>query len=62
MFDLTSMQDSTETYHYPEIVGEPMRLELNFTYPLENVTELTVLRERMSSIAVDKFRFVGKII
>ena len=31
---LTSMQDSTENYHYPELVGEPLRLELNFTFPL----------------------------
>ena len=29
--------------------------ELNFTNPLENVTELIVLGERMSSVAVDKF-------
>ena len=37
-----------------------MRLELNFTQPLENVTELIVLRERMSSVAADKFGVVGK--
>ena len=55
VFDLTSMQDATENCHYPELVGEPLRLELNFTNPLENVTELIVLGERMSSIAVDKF-------
>ena len=43
VFDLTSMQDATENCHYPELVGEPLRLELNFTNPLENVTELIVL-------------------
>ena len=43
VFDLTSMQDATENCHYPELVGEPPRLELNFTNPLENVTELFVL-------------------
>ena len=43
VFDLTSMQDATENCHYPELVGEPMRLELNFTFLLENVTELIVL-------------------
>ena len=53
VFDLISMQDATENCHYPELVGEPLRLELNFTYPLENVTELIVLGERMSSVAVD---------
>ena len=45
MFDLTSMQDATENCHYPELVGEPFRLELNFTFPLKHVTELIVLGE-----------------
>ena len=45
VFDLTSMQDATENCFYPELVGEPLRLELNFTFPLEHVTELIVLRE-----------------
>ena len=31
VFDLTSMQDATENCHYPELFGEPLRLELNFT-------------------------------
>ena len=60
VFDLTPMQDATENCHYPEPVGEPLRLELNFTIPLENITELTVLGERMSSVAVDRFGVVGK--
>ena len=57
---LTSMQGATENLHYPELVGQPLRLELNFSFPLEPVTELIVLGERMSSIAVDKFGIVGK--
>ena len=32
VFDSTSMQDATENCHYPELVGEPLRLELNFTF------------------------------
>ena len=60
VFDLNSMQDATENCHYLELVGEPLRLELNFTNPLENITELIVLGERMSSVAVEKFRVVGK--
>ena len=60
VFDLTSMQDATENCRYPELVGEPLRLELNFTFPLEHVTELIVLGERMSSVAVDKFSVIGK--
>ena len=62
VFDMTSMQDATEKCHYPELVGEPLRLELNFIFPLEHVTELIVLGERMSSVAVDKFGVVGKTI
>ena len=60
VFDLTSMQHATEKCHYPEFVGEPLRLELHFTHLLENVTEFIVLGERMSSAAVDKFGVVGK--
>ena len=60
VFDLTSMHDATENCHYPQLVGEPLRLELNFTNPLENVTELIVLGEQMSSVAVDKFGVVRK--
>ena len=60
VFDLISMQDATENCHYLELVGEPLGLELSFTHPLENATELTVLGERMSSVAIDKFGVVGK--
>ena len=60
VFDLTSMQDANENCHYPEIVGEPLRLEVNFASPLEHVTELIVLGERMSLVAIDKFGVVRK--
>ena len=32
--DMTSLQDATESCHYSELVREPLRLELNFTFPL----------------------------
>ena len=60
VFDLPSMQAATENWHYPELVGEPLRLELNFTFPSKHVTELTVLGERMPLVAVDIFDAVGK--
>ena len=60
VFDLTSMQDATEHCHYPELIGELLRLELYFSSPLENVTEVIVLGERLSSVAVYKFGVVGK--
>ena len=59
VFDLTSMQDATEHCHYPELIGEPLRLELYFNSPLENATEIIVFGERMSCVAVDKFGVVG---
>ena len=34
VFELTSIEDATENCHYPELVVEPLRLELNFTRPL----------------------------
>ena len=60
MFDLFSMQYATKNCRYPELVGEPLRPELNFTFLLEHATELILLGERMSSVAVDKFGVVGK--
>ena len=60
VFDLTSLQDATEHCHYLELVGEPLRLELYFGSPLVNVTEVIVLGECLSSVAVDKFGVVGK--
>ena len=60
VFDLISMQDATEKCHYPEIVGEPLSSGLIFTFPLQHVTELIVLGERMSWVAVDKFGVFGE--
>ena len=60
VFDLTSMQDAIGKCPCRELVGEPLRLDLNFVIPLEHVTEPIVLVERMSSVAVDKFGVVGE--
>ena len=60
VFGLNSMQDATEHCRYPELNGEPLRLELCFSSTLENVTEVILLGERMSSVVVNKFGVVGK--
>ena len=60
VFDLTSMQDATEYCCYPELIREPLRLELYLSSPPENVTEVIVLGERMSCVAIDKFGVVEK--
>ena len=60
VFDLTSVQDATEKFHYPEPAGVPLRLELNFAFPYKHVTELIVLGKQVSLVAVDKFGVVGE--
>ena len=55
VFELTSMQIAPGNSHYPELVGGPLRPELNFTFPLEDVTEMIVLEGRNSLAAVDEF-------
>ena len=61
VFDLSSKEDATENCQYPELVGEPLRLELNFTSPIENVTQYTVLGERTFSVAIDKLCVDGNL-
>ena len=34
VFDLDSFQSATENCYYRELFGEPLRLQLNFTFPL----------------------------
>ena len=60
VFDLNSMKDATEHCLYPGLVGEPLRLELYLSSLQVNVTEVIVLGEPTSSVAVDKFGVVGK--
>ena len=60
VFDLTSLQDAGENVHYPELSGESVRLEMFFEHPLTNVTELIVLRERISTVKIDQFGTVDK--
>ena len=60
VFDLTSMQDATETCNYLKLVREQLRPQLNFNLLLKCVTELAVLWERMSLVAVDQFGVFGK--
>ena len=60
VFDLISIQDATVNCHYPQLIGEPLRLELFFIFRLDYFTQLFVLGEWMSSVAVDKFGVVEK--
>ena len=60
VFDLTSLQDAAEHLHYPELSGESLRLEMFFQFPLEQVTEVIVLGERLSNVQIEKFGTVAK--
>ena len=60
VFDMTSLQDAAETSHYPELSGESLRLEMFFQFPLEQITEVIVLGERLSNHKIDKFGTVAK--
>ena len=42
VFNLTLRQDATEHCHSPDLNGEPLRLELYFSSPPENVTEVII--------------------
>ena len=42
VFDLTPMKDDTENCLYSELVDEPLRMDLSFTFPLKQLTELIV--------------------
>ena len=61
VFVSTSRQDTTEKCQNLELVAGRMGLVLKFTFPPEHVSELSVLRERMSLFAVHTFRVVRKI-
>ena len=46
--------------HQPKLVGEPLMLELNRTFPQKRGTEFIVLGKWLTSVAVDNFGVVGK--
>ena len=61
VFYLTSMQDATENCHYLELVGKPLRLELNFTLLLEKVTEPTVLLNECCRLQLKSLVFLKRM-
>ena len=43
VYDLTSTQDATENWHYQQLVGELLRLELIYTFPVPSVKKFVVV-------------------
>ena len=60
VFDLNSLQDAAEQLHFPDFSGESLRLETFFQFPLEQVTEVIFLGERLAKFQFDKFGTVAK--
>ena len=60
VLDLISIKVPNEHSNYPKLVGRTLRPGINFTSPLEPVTELIFFGERISSVSVDKVIIVGK--
>ena len=60
VFNLTSLQDAAEQLHYPDFCGESLNLEMFFQFPLDQVTEVIVLGERLSNIQIEQLRTVAK--
>ena len=57
---LTSLKEAIEICCYFILVGQPPRLELNFTFTVGNVLELIVMWEGLYLIAADWFYVVGQ--
>ena len=61
LFDMTSMVDAALNCHYTELVGEPLRLPLNFTIPPEHVSELIVLGNECLWLQLKYLLFLEKM-
>ena len=61
LFELTSLQDATKKFCYSEVIGEPLRLKLNFTFPLENVSELIVLGQKSLQLQLTSLQLLARI-
>ena len=62
LFASTSIQKTTDKSFHPELVGEPVRLQLNFNFPPTDFYVLIVLVERLPSVAVAEIGVVEKIV
>ena len=59
VFDLTSTQQCNQEVHYPETVGPPIRVELEFSTNTSTPLELFVLGERFTTVEIDH---TGKVL
>ena len=60
VFDLTSMQDATGNCHYPELVGEPLMLGPNFTFPLNTLLNSLYWENKCLQLQLTSFVLLEK--
>ena len=53
VFDLTSTREADSEVYFPDLVGEPLRLELYFEKALEHTVEILLLGEKLSTLLID---------
>ena len=61
VFNLTAMRGATKNCQYPEL-EEQLMLEPNFTFPLQHVTELIIMGERKSLVAVENLVLLERLL
>ena len=61
VFNLTSTHDATENCHYAELVGEPLRLELNLTQPLETLLNTLYWRNECRQLQLTSLVLLGRM-
>ena len=60
VFDLTSTQQASHDYLYPELTNGSISISLRFSAQLTNSVEVFLLGERSSTIYIDSSRKVSK--
>ena len=60
VFDLTSTQQASHDYLYPELTNESISISLRFSAQLTNSVEVFLLGKRSSTIYIDSSRKVSK--
>ena len=54
VFDLTPTREADSDVYFPDLVGEPLRIELYFTEALTNAIEVVFLGEKLTSVLINK--------
>ena len=53
VFDLTSAREANSEVYLPDLAGEPLRVEMNFSLALTDAFEIFLMSEKISAVLVD---------